>query len=36
MLSLRRVAGIDAALQALGHSDLNTTLSIYGHRAGPI
>jgi integrase/recombinase XerC len=29
---LRRVAGIDAASQALGHSDLNTTLSIYGHR----
>jgi len=29
---LRRVAGIDAASQALGHADLNTTLSIYGHR----
>jgi integrase/recombinase XerC len=29
---LRRVAGIDAASQALGHSDLNTTLAIYGHR----
>ena len=29
---LCRVAGIDAASQALGHSDLNTTLSIYGHR----
>jgi integrase/recombinase XerC len=29
---LRRVAGIDAASQALGHSDLNTTLSIYGHQ----
>jgi integrase len=29
---LRRLAGIDAASQALGHSDLNTTLSIYGHR----
>jgi integrase len=29
---LRRVAGIDAASQALGHSDLNTTLGIYGHR----
>jgi len=29
---LRRVAGIEAASQALGHSDLNTTLSIYGHQ----
>jgi integrase len=29
---LRRVAGIDAASQALGHTDLNTTLGIYGHR----
>jgi integrase/recombinase XerC len=29
---LRRVAGIDAASHALGHSDLNTTLAIYGHR----
>jgi integrase len=29
---LRRVAGIDAASQALGHSDLNTTLGIYGHQ----
>jgi len=29
---LRRVAGIDAASQALGHADLNTTLGIYGHR----
>ncbi len=29
---LRRVAGIDAASQALGHADLSTTLSIYGHR----
>lgn len=29
---LRRVAGIDAASQALGHSDLSTTLGIYGHR----
>jgi integrase len=28
---LRRVAGIDAASQALGHSSLDTTLSIYGH-----
>ena len=32
---LRRVAGIDAASQALGHADLNTTLEIYGHRDGP-
>ena len=31
-MELRRVAGIDAASQALGHSDLSTTLSIYGHR----
>ena len=29
---LRRIAGIDAASHALGHADLNTTLSIYGHR----
>lgn len=29
---LRRVAGIDAASHALGHADLNTTLSVYGHR----
>ena len=29
---LRRVAGIDAASQALGHADLNTTLAIYGHQ----
>jgi integrase len=29
---LRRIAGIDAASQALGHADLNTTLGIYGHR----
>jgi integrase len=28
---LRRVAGIDAASQALGHADLNTTLGTYGH-----
>jgi integrase len=28
---LRRVAGIDAASQALGYSSLDTTLSIYGH-----
>ncbi len=26
------MAGIDAASQALGHSDLNTTLAIYGHQ----
>jgi integrase len=25
-------SGIEAASQALGHSDLNTTLSIYGHQ----
>jgi integrase/recombinase XerC len=31
-VELRRVAGIDAASQALGHSDLSTTLGIYGHR----
>jgi integrase len=29
---LRRVAGVEAASQALGHSDLSTTLSIYGHQ----
>jgi integrase len=29
---LRRVAGIDAASHALGHADLNTTLTTYGHR----
>jgi integrase len=29
---MRRIAGIDAASHALGHADLNTTLSIYGHR----
>lgn len=29
---MRRAAGIDATSQALGHADLNTTLSIYGHR----
>ncbi len=29
---MRRTAGIDAASHALGHSELNTTLSIYGHR----
>lgn len=31
-IELRRAAGIDAASQALGHADLNTTLAIYGHR----
>lgn len=31
-VELRRVAGIDAASQALGHADLNTTLGIYGHQ----
>lgn len=31
---LRRVAGIDAASQALGHSDLSTTLGTYGHQDG--
>lgn len=31
-LELRRVAGIDAASQALGHANLSTTLGIYGHR----
>ena len=30
-MELRRVAGIDAASHALGHADLTTTLSIYGH-----
>jgi integrase len=28
---LRRVADLGAASQALGHSDLSTTASIYGH-----
>lgn len=28
---LRRVAGVEAASQALDHSDLSTTLGIYGH-----
>jgi integrase len=27
----RRVDGVEAASQALGHSDLSTTLDIYGH-----
>ncbi len=30
-MELRRVAGIDAASHALGHTSLNTTLGIYGH-----
>jgi integrase/recombinase XerD len=29
---LRRVAGVEATSQALGHSDLSTTLGIYGHQ----
>lgn len=29
---LRRIAGINAASQALGRADGNTTLGIYGHR----
>jgi integrase/recombinase XerD len=29
---LRRIAGIEAASQALGHSNLDTTLGIYGHQ----
>jgi integrase len=29
---LRRIAGIEAASQALGHDDLSTTLGIYGHQ----
>lgn len=33
-MELRRVAGIDAASQALGHSDLSTTLGTYGHSDG--
>jgi integrase len=31
-MELRRVAGVEAASQALGHADLNTTLGIYGHQ----
>ena len=31
-VELRRVAGIEAASQALGHAELNTTLAIYGHQ----
>jgi integrase/recombinase XerC len=30
-MEMRRVAGIDAASHALGHADLSTTLSAYGH-----
>jgi integrase len=33
-MELRRVAGIDAASLALGHSDLSTTLGTYGHQDG--
>jgi integrase len=33
-MDLRRVAGVEAASQALGHSDLSTTLGIYGHQDG--
>lgn len=29
---MRRVAGVGAASQALGHSDLSTTLGIYCHQ----
>jgi hypothetical protein len=29
---MRRVAGVEAASQALGHSDLSTTLGIYGQQ----
>ena len=29
---LRRIAGVEAASQALGHSNLDTTLGIYGHQ----
>lgn len=31
-MELRRVAGIEAASQALGHAELSTTLGIYGHQ----
>jgi integrase len=31
-VEMRRAAGLDAASHALGHSDLSTTLGIYGHR----
>jgi integrase len=29
---MRRVAGVEAASHALGHSDRSTTLRIYGHQ----
>jgi integrase len=32
LMEMRRVAGIEAASQAAGHSELNTTLGIYGHQ----
>jgi integrase len=28
---VRRVAGLDSASHMLGHSDISTTLAIYGH-----
>jgi integrase/recombinase XerC len=31
-IELRRVAGIEGASQALGHTDLSTTLGVYGHQ----
>jgi integrase/recombinase XerD len=31
-MEMRRTSGLDAASQALGHSDLSTTLGVYGHR----
>ena len=31
-VDMRRLRGIDAASHSLGHSDLSTTLSTYGHR----
>ena len=31
-MELRRIAGIDSVSQALGHSDLSTTLGVYGHQ----
>jgi integrase len=31
-MEVRRVAGIDAASLALGHSDISTTLGTYGHQ----
>lgn len=33
-MELRRVAGVEAASQALGHADLSTTLGVYGHQDG--